>query len=974
MADPHYNRSHRWKKHRVKRRRKRPAFRKIRKSRAWKAVWSTVFSKGFFGNLALLAGVVVVLGVIIFGLAYIFIGRNLPDPNSLQDRSVAQSTKLYDKTGEHLLFEVFVDEKRTLVKLEELPQDLIDAVIATEDTKFYEHHGIRPLSILRAVIYGMLPGERIGGTSTLTQQLVKNAILTNERSYIRKFKEVILSLRLEQKYTKDEILQIYFNEIPYGSTNYGIESASLSYFGKNASELDLVECATLAGLPQAPTAYLNDPERLLNRRNFVLRRMYEEGYITESEKDEAQASELTLDREISDIVAPHFVFYVKEMLEEEYGQREVEEGGLKVTTTIDYDLQVYAQEQVKNSVAERGESLGFSNAALVAIDPENGHILSMVGSHDYFDEESDGAVNVTTRPRQPGSSIKPMAYTALFEAGYTPNTVFYDVETTFPSDVGPYNPRNYDLEERGPITVRSALQGSLNIPAVKALYMVGVGRFLDFVDRMGYTTFGDRSRFGLAVVLGGGEVTLLEHTNAYATLANDGVRHDTVPILKIEDSEGEVLFEWEEAPGERVIDSNVVATITNVLADDPARQYAFGGGSNLQMGSRPVAAKTGTTNDYRDGWTLGYTPSIAVGVWGGNNDNSKMNRGVGGSTVAAPIWNRVMHKYLDGTVVESFPTPDIPSLGKPALDGDLGAAQTLIVDKITGLLATDETPIRLREEKTFVTHHSILHYVDRGDITGPAPGVDSNDPQYRAWEDAVADWVRRQEEEFGDEFVNEEAPTEYDDVHIAANTPDVKIKSPDNGDSLESRDFEVDVRVGARREVARVEVYIDGFYVGSTSNSPYEVDVEVPSFIGGGMHTLEVRAYDDVENEGIDDIRIELPENEMSSIQIVDPQPNQTIVANSTTYPIRLELGDPGIYSEIEFFVGPRYSSGGSIIGSITSPSSYIESFTWTLPEPGEYVLSAKATHIETGEAISAGNVIVTIEAPPPVEEEVAEE
>ncbi|MBT6254262.1 PBP1A family penicillin-binding protein [Candidatus Uhrbacteria bacterium] len=929
--------------------------------------FKVIFSRGFLGNVLLFGGVCLAGGVVVLGLTFLFIGRDLPDPNALQERSIAQSTKIMDRTGEHQLFEIFIDERRTLIKLDEIPQHLVDGVIATEDTRFYEHKGIRPLSIARAVFYGVFTSKRISGTSTLTQQLVKNAILTDERSITRKLKEAILSVKLEQRYTKDEILQIYFNEIPYGSTNYGVEAASRSYFAKSASELSLSESAVLAGLPKAPTAYLNNPDALKTRRDFVLRRMFEEGYITEEEKNTAQADELVLERTLGEIDAPHFVFYVKQLLEDEFGQRAVEEGGLTVITTLDYDLQGIAQEAVTDSVAANGESLNFSNAALVAIDPANGQVLSMVGSHDYFDEESDGAVNVTTRSRQPGSSMKPLAYTALFEAGYTPNTVFYDVETDFPSDVGTYHPRNYDLSEHGPVTVRKALQGSLNITAVKALYMVGVSNFLDFADRMGYTTLGDRSRFGLSVVLGGGEVTLLEHTNAYATFANDGVRNETVAIMKIEDAKGEVLFDYEEEKkdGSRVLDENISRMITNVLSDDGARQYAFGGGSQLQLGGRPVAAKTGTTNDYRDGWTLGYTPQIAIGVWGGNNDNTAMARGAGGSSVAAPIWNKVMRGYLADKAVVGFPGPNIPNLGKPALDGELGSSQTLLIDRVSGKLATDETPVRLRDEKTFVSHHSILHYVDRADKLGAPPLSDSKDPQYQNWESAVQDWVTRQEEELGEEFVNEEPPTEYDDVHTAANVPDVDIESPRKDDTLENREVEIRARVSARRPVSRVEAYIDGFYLGGTSSSPYVINAVIPGFVQAGDRNIRVVAFDDMENEGDDIVRVNVPGNDAGSIQVVDPRPGQIIVKVNPTYSVKLELDDPAKYEKIDFFLGPR-GGGGTLTGSIIQPAGFIETFTWNLPEPGEYILSAVAVEAESGNTIQAGNILLEVEDPAP--------
>ncbi|NQV12393.1 PBP1A family penicillin-binding protein [Candidatus Uhrbacteria bacterium] len=963
MADPHYNRSHRWKKHRSRRvkivRKRQPGKKKLSDK------LKVIFSKGFLGNALLFGGVCLAGGIVFLGLLFLFVGRDLPDPNSLQERSIAQSTKILDRSGEHKLFEIFVDERRTLVKLEEIPQHLVDGVVATEDTKFYEHKGIRPLSIARAVVMGVFTSQRISGTSTLTQQLVKNAILTDERSITRKLKEAILSIKLEQRYSKEEILQIYFNEIPYGSTNYGVESAAQSYFGKHISDLSLAESAVLAGLPKAPTAYLNNPDALKTRRDFVLRRMFEEGYITEEEKNAAQEQPLGLERTLGEIDAPHFVFYIKEKLEDEFGQRMVEEGGLTVTTTLDYDLQGLAQGEVTKAVAEHGEQFDFSNAALIAIDPANGQVLSMVGSHDYFDVESDGAVNVTTRSRQPGSSMKPMAYTALFEAGYTPNTVVYDVETDFPSDVGNYHPRNYDLAEHGPVTVRKALQGSLNIAAVKVLYLVGVGNFLDFAERMGYTTLGDRSRFGLSVVLGGGEVTLLEHTNAYATFANDGVKNDTVSILKIESADGEVLYDYEKEKieGKRVVDSNIARMITNVLSDDGARQYAFGGGSALQLGSRPVAAKTGTTNDYRDGWTLGYTPQIAVGVWGGNNDNTVMARGAGGSSVAAPIWNAVMRGYLADKPVVGFQGPSIPTLGKPALDGELGSSQTVLIDKISGKLATDETPPRLREEKTFVSHHSILHYVDRSDILGPPPLGDSKDPQYQNWESAVQAWVTRQEEELGEEFVNEEVPTEYDDVHSAANIPDVTVESPSRDDTLENREVQIRARVSARRQVSRVEAYIDGFYLGGTTSSPYVINAAIPGFVQEGQHNIRVVAFDDVENEGEEMIRVNVPGGGTTTIQVVDPRPGQIIVSVDSTYAVKLELDDPARYEKIEFFQGPR-GGNGTFVGAILEPARFIETFTWTLPPAGEYILSAIAVEAGSGATIQAGNVLLEVKDP----------
>src|SRR3989338_5697158 len=423
------------------------------------------------------------------------------------------------------------------------------------------------------------------------------------------------------------MLQIYLNEILYGSTYYAIEAATQNYYKKSVNDLTLGQTATLAALPKATTFYLNNADRLQARRDYILGEMLDLDFITQEEHDAALLEETPVKVSLTNIDAPHFVHYVKEQLEETYGPRAVEEGGLKVITTLDYDKQKIAEEEVLKGVDALSDRYGFSNGALVALDPKNGQIRAMVGSKDYFDDTIDGQVNVATRLRQPGSSFKPIVYTKAFAMGYTPNTILWDVETTFPTITGPYTPHNYDGTEHGPITMRKALQGSLNIPAVKTVYLVGLENALNFATSLGYSSFSDHSAFGLSVVLGGGEVKLLEHVNAYATFANEGVKNETVSILRVEDSDGTIIEEWKSQEGKRVLDTAIARTITHVLKDNEARSYVFGPNSYLQLGERPAAAKTGTTNDYRDAWTVGYTPSLAAGVWTGNNNNSQMKRG-----------------------------------------------------------------------------------------------------------------------------------------------------------------------------------------------------------------------------------------------------------------------------------------------------------------------------------------------------------
>ncbi|PIR76697.1 MAG: hypothetical protein COU32_00655 [Candidatus Magasanikbacteria bacterium CG10_big_fil_rev_8_21_14_0_10_42_10] len=814
-----------------------------------KIPWGAPFRKGSRKRTFKILLSLMVLGFLgIVGL-FVWASRDLPDPNRLTDRQIAQSTKIYDRTGEHLLYEVFTDQKRTLVTIDELPKDLINGVIATEDTTFYQHHGVRPLSLIRAVLVGLLPGKRIQATSTLTQQLVKNAILTNERSITRKLKEIILSLRLEQIYTKDQILQIYFNEIPYGSTNYGVESAAQSYFGKHASELTLPESATLAGMPKAPSSYLNDPVKLKARRNFVLKRMAEEGYITDEQKTDAQALPLTINPAYANIDAPHFVLYVKEKLVEQYGEQVVDTGGLKVITSLDWDKQQIAEDVIDTVGTKALAEANANNTSLVALDPTTGQILAMVGSKDFYDDSIDGQFNVATLgKRQPGSSFKPIIYTAAFEKGYTPNTILYDVVTNFASSGKSYTPKNYDLSEHGPVTMRQALQGSLNIPAVKTLYLVGDKKGVDFAERLGYTTLSEGD-FGLSLVLGGGEVILLDHVAAYATFANNGVHHTPVSILKVEDKDQHILYEWKPDHGDKVLDKTITDTISDVLSDDASRAYAFGAGGVLTLPGRPVAAKTGTTNGYVDAWTVGYTPSLVAGVWAGNTDNTAMKRGFGGSIVAAPIWHAFMARALEGSTVESFAPAPPTNTDKPVLNGSTGGGITLKVDEITGKIATSSTPEQYIVERTFIQPHSILHYVNKDDPRGQAPEDPNQDPQYQIWETAIQDWITRKKE--ADPTWNisfEDPPTEYDDLHALELIPSLEIVYPAASSTIYTRQINTDVRVSAPRGVTKVTYQLDGVYVGVIRNHPFNLDYYAQG-LTKGEHTLEVTVEDDVGNK-----------------------------------------------------------------------------------------------------------------------------
>lgn len=789
-----------------------------------------------------------ILGFLSFTILIAWASQDLPDPDRLTDRKVAQSTKIYDRTGEHLLYEIFAQEKRTIVELADIPQNLANAVIATEDTEFYRHKGVRPMSILRAFVWGLIPGKRVQGTSTLTQQLVKNAILTNERKLSRKIKEIILSLRLEQKYSKDQILKIYFNEIPYGSTNYGAESAAQSYFGKHVKDITLAESATLAGIPKAPSRYLNDLDALRERRNFVLRRMFEEGFISEEEKNTAQDEPLTINPRYTDIKAPHFVLYVKEQLVQKYGETMVDTGGLNVITTLDWDKQQIAEAAVSSTAQKVLPESNANNAALVALDPKTGQILAMVGSRDFFNTEIDGQFNVATLgKRQPGSSFKPVVYAAAFEKGYTADTILFDVVTNFAASGKSYTPKNYDQKERGPVTVRQALQGSLNIPAVQTLYLVGDQKGVAFAERVGYTTLSQGS-FGLSLVLGGGEVKLLEHTNAFATFANEGKFHPPISILRVEDSEGNTFEEWQQEDGEQVMSREVAALISNILSDNPARAFVFGANSYLILPDRPAAAKSGTTNNNVDGWTVGYTPQLAAGVWVGNTDNTPMKPGADGSKVAAPIWQMFMKESLKDVPVENFPAPPSNDANKPILRGSTGGGVTLAIDKVTGKRATSSTPAAYIVERTFIPPHSILHYVNKDDPRGAAQTNPDDDPQYLIWENAIQDWVKRKKEKEPEWNISfEDPPTEFDDVHSLELIPTLQVLQPTPSSTLTSRLITTNINASAPRGVAKVTYKIDAKYVAVIREAPFNLNYEAID-LDPGAHTLIVIVEDDIGN------------------------------------------------------------------------------------------------------------------------------
>jgi len=690
--------------------------------------------KARYIKYAQIAGVVIAAFAVMLCFAVLYFAKTVPSIQEIGSQQISQSTKIYDRTGTILLYDIDNGQHRTLVPFDQIPQTVKDATIAIEDQKFYNEPAFDIKGILRALFVDITTHSFAEGGSTLTQQLARTAFLTLDQTVSRKVREFILAVKLNEYYSKDQILALYLNEVPYGPNISGVGEAAQDYFGVPVSQLNLAQSAVLAALPQAPTYYSpwgTHVSELLQRQQLVLQQMYNTGKITKDQLTQAQSFKIVFQPEAENgigIKAPHFVMAVENYLVQKYGENAVDNGGLKVITTLNWTLQQQAEAAVTAGVARDTALYKATNASLVAQDPTTGQILALVGSADYFDVSNDGNFDVATQGlRQPGSSLKPFIYLTGFQEGYTPDTILFDVPTEFSTRAGCpavpdftstdkncFHPQDFEGTFAGPLSIRDSLAQSVNVPAVKMLYLVGEQNAVKNAYSFGLTTLTDPASYGLSLVLGGGAVHLIDLTEAYSVLAEQGVKHAQTMILSVQDANGATLESYQDQ-ATQVADAQSVNLINDILSDAAARAPLMGGSQNLTVfPGYDVALKTGTSNDYRDAWAMGYTPSLVVGVWAGNNNDTPMQRAGSSILAAVPMWSAFMTQALPEVLNTTFTQPNPTNATKPVLTG-----QSVIDGQV----------------------HDILYYVDKSDPTGPDPTNPAIDPEYTNWETGVDNWA-----------------------------------------------------------------------------------------------------------------------------------------------------------------------------------------------------------------------------------------
>lgn len=943
--------------------------------------------RGWLGKIMAAFLILTVTGTLMGLIFIITVISDIPDvPTRFNN---AESTIIYDREG-NILYTIHGEENRLEIPLSEIPKHVIDATIAIEDDQFFEHRGFDIGGILKGFFAEYLGiGARRGG-STITQQLVKNTLLSNERTLTRKIKELIISVQLERTYSKNEILSLYLNTIPYGSNAYGIEMASRIFFNKKAKDLTLAEAAILASLPQAPSRYNpygNGKELLMGyfdaegnyvagRKDVVLKRMEDLGYISSEERQQAfdEAAVITFQKYKEDIKAPHFVLYVKELLENKFGKEAVETGGIHVYTTIDPVLQQKAEETIAEKMKTYPQNYGASNAALLTVDIEKGQILAMVGSADYFNEEIDGNVNVVFRNRQPGSSFKPIVYAAAFAKGYSPATVIYDLETDFGND---YVPQNYDGKFRGPISARKALNASLNIPAVKMAYLAGVDNVVNLAKKMGYTDLISGDQYGTSIGLGTGEVTLYQMVTAYSVFANGGKKIAFTPFLRIETSDGKIIENNEDAVPKaiEVLDPQIAYSINHVISDKTARPPGWN--NNLQLADQINGAKTGTSNKRvqpgnapgsikpLDNWTLGYTTKIVTGVWVGNNDSTPLNYNADGLTTAAPIWKAVMTEATKDHDLEEFQKPEGISWKKVSKwSGLLPSQHTADSDVIAELFTSFNTPTQV--DQTFlqvkidkVSKKLPTEFTPEDAIVDAlVANFHSLNPTDPNWEKPVQAWAQKYLEENASEtIVLEKMPTEKDDVHTAEaaqKKPTIKILSPTDKSSVSTGALDVYVEIEAINGVEKVEYFVDQRLAKTSTTYPYSEKIRVTRRSPGATVRLGVTVTDQYAYQGSDVINLVFSTEKDSSppeAKITYPEEGAIFPPN-TTLTIQTDSRDNISINEVEFYLDDR------LIGSSKNPPYQ---FNITLPDeiaPHSISILAK----DTSNNIARDDVSIRIE------------
>jgi len=808
----------------------------------------------------------VIGGFVLSFFLFIWYSKDLPTPEGVKRRE-GFSTVILDRTGSPI-YDIFNDKNRIPVPLTDIPDDLKKATISIEDKNFYKHQGFDPNGVLRA-FFNIITFRGLQGGSTLTQQLVKNVLLTAEKTIPRKIKEFVLAVQIERKYSKDEILQMYLNEAPYGGTMWGIESAAAGYFGKHAKDLTLTESVVLAGLPQRPSYYSPfgaDPKAYIGRSEEVLRRMREDGYITEAKEYEIRKElpNVKFASSSGQFKAQHFVFYIKNQLIDKFGEKMVDAGGLRVTTTLDASLQEKAENTVRDEIAKL-KGLNVGNGAALVLDPKTGEILAYVGSRAYelIDEENfQGKFDVVSMGyRQPGSALKPITYAAGFTKGYTPSTLLMDVETHFPGGEGrqDYIPKNYDNKFRGPIQVRYALGNSINVPAVKMTALVGVRDILKTAYAMGIESLAPTdenvNKLGLSLTLGGGEVRLFDLVSAYGVFATGGTRNEPYGIIKVVDQSGKTLYEHKPTTGKKVLSEDVSFLVSDILSSNDARHEVFGEKSYLVISGKTVAVKTGTTDDKKDNWTIGYTPSVVVGVWVGNNDNTPMNpKLASGTTGAAPIWNIIMREALKNKQDEPFKKPDnIVELTVDAFGGGLpkDGRPTRKEYYIKGTEPTSISSIYKKIKLSKTDNNKLANAVeiatgayDEKDFIVFAESDPTSKDSKNRWQEGIDAWLGGQ----GDPLYHPPKDTATTDEKKVV----VSIKTPADQSQVDNNDVPFRIEARAIKDIAKIEIYIDDALKTTVNNNSFDESITLST----GVHKIKAKAYDSDKNTGETEITI----------------------------------------------------------------------------------------------------------------------